>query len=93
MVPAPYVAAPVAHGLGLPEAATYVAPPVRWWRTKNTKDRNVISLKTEMLFLQKQKCYFFCLRAVAEAPIVEQVRLLYHKTKTELDLCRIENHG
>jgi len=39
-VPAPYVGTPVAHGLGLPEAATYVAPPVR---------------------------------AVAEAPIVEQV--------------------
>ena len=76
MVPAPYVAAPVAHGLGLPEAATYVAPPVRWWKKKH----------------QKLKCYFFCLRAVAEAPIVEQVRLLYHKTKTELDLCRIANH-
>ena len=28
-VPAPYVGTPVAHGLGLPEAATYVAPPVR----------------------------------------------------------------
>jgi len=29
VVPAAYVGAPVAHGLGLPEAATYVAPPVR----------------------------------------------------------------
>ena len=39
-VPAPYAGVPVAHGLGLPEAATYALPPVR---------------------------------AVAEAPIVEQV--------------------
>merc|ERR1719234_1316024 len=29
VVPAPYVGTPVAHGLGLPEAATYLAPPVR----------------------------------------------------------------
>ena len=39
-VPASYAGVPVAHGLGLPEAATFLAPPVR---------------------------------AVAEAPIVEQV--------------------
>ena len=28
-VPAPYAGVPTAHGLGLPEAATFVAPPVR----------------------------------------------------------------
>ena len=28
-LPVAYVGTPVAHGLGLPEAATYVAPPVR----------------------------------------------------------------